>query len=223
MTCHRPYSASRLWALVTLSWVCDRGFGAQSLVLLTFWTGDRDLARQAAVDDRGAGVIGAAQGVAAEPVLTVSAPLSQRRRRAAMAHSGHGNHEGLPAGRSTPGEPSRTWGGGRPCAAGRARGQFDIDNPFEFPRFGLMLRLIRHGNFDLGSSFRPAPPRRARALDQCNRQAFRGHLVDRGKLISDANIPNSVHKRHENGSRRILREPFHLVAGTGFEPATSGL
>jgi integrase len=29
--------------------------------------------------------------------------------------------------------------------------------------------------------------------------------------------------RHENGPRRDLRGPFYLVAGTGFEPATSGL
>ena len=29
--------------------------------------------------------------------------------------------------------------------------------------------------------------------------------------------------RHENGPRRNLRGPFPVVAGTGFEPATSGL
>ena len=34
---------------------------------------------------------------------------------------------------------------------------------------------------------------------------------------------SSVPIGHENGPRRSLREPFHLVAGTGFEPATSGL
>ena len=31
-----------------------------------------------------------------------------------------------------------------------------------------------------------------------------------------------VSNRHENGPRRVLRGPFYLVAGTGFEPATSG-
>jgi hypothetical protein len=42
-------------------------------------------------------------------------------------------------------------------------------------------------------------------------------------IVTGANVPKSVPNRHENGSRRILREPFPLVAGTGFEPATSGL
>jgi hypothetical protein len=42
-------------------------------------------------------------------------------------------------------------------------------------------------------------------------------------MISKANVHKSVHKRHGNGPRRILRGPFYLVAGTGFEPATSGL
>ncbi|MDT5054113.1 MAG: hypothetical protein QOF66_2479 [Mycobacterium sp.] len=36
-------------------------------------------------------------------------------------------------------------------------------------------------------------------------------------------VHKSVHKWHENGPRRVLRGPFCLVAGTGFEPATSGL
>jgi DNA-binding IclR family transcriptional regulator len=36
-------------------------------------------------------------------------------------------------------------------------------------------------------------------------------------------IHKYVHKGHENGPRRVLRGPFFLVAGTGFEPATSGL
>ena len=43
------------------------------------------------------------------------------------------------------------------------------------------------------------------------------------KMISSANVHRSVHMGHENGPRRILRGPFPLVAGTGFEPATSGL
>jgi hypothetical protein len=42
-------------------------------------------------------------------------------------------------------------------------------------------------------------------------------------VISDANVPKSVPIGHENGPRRSLRGPFCLVAGTGFEPATSGL
>ena len=46
--------------------------------------------------------------------------------------------------------------------------------------------------------------------------------------MSKANVHKSVHNWHENGSRRSLREPFYLVAGTlvagtGFEPATSRL
>ena len=41
--------------------------------------------------------------------------------------------------------------------------------------------------------------------------------------VSDANVPKSVPIGHENGPRRSLRGPFPLVAGTGFEPATSGL
>jgi hypothetical protein len=47
-------------------------------------------------------------------------------------------------------------------------------------------------------------------------------------LVSSANVPKSVPIEHENGPRRVLRGPFRLVvwtlvAGTGFEPATSGL
>jgi hypothetical protein len=42
-------------------------------------------------------------------------------------------------------------------------------------------------------------------------------------MVSKTNIHKFVHKRHENGPRRSLRGPFPLVAGTGFEPATSGL
>jgi hypothetical protein len=42
-------------------------------------------------------------------------------------------------------------------------------------------------------------------------------------IVSFANVPKSVPIRHENGPRRDLRGPFYLVAGTGFEPATSGL
>ena len=38
-----------------------------------------------------------------------------------------------------------------------------------------------------------------------------------------ANVHKSVHKRHENGPRGHTLGPFPLVAGTGFEPATSGL
>jgi integrase len=43
------------------------------------------------------------------------------------------------------------------------------------------------------------------------------------KVLRQANVPKSVPNRDENGPRRDLRGPFYLVAGTGFEPATSGL
>ena len=43
------------------------------------------------------------------------------------------------------------------------------------------------------------------------------------QMMSRPNIHKSIHKWHENGPRRILRGPFRFVAGTGFEPATSGL
>ena len=36
-------------------------------------------------------------------------------------------------------------------------------------------------------------------------------------------VTKSVTIWHENGPRSDLRGPFYLVAGTGFEPATSGL
>ena len=36
-------------------------------------------------------------------------------------------------------------------------------------------------------------------------------------------VTKCVTKWHENGPRSDLRGPFYLVAGTGFEPATSGL
>jgi hypothetical protein len=42
-------------------------------------------------------------------------------------------------------------------------------------------------------------------------------------ISAKEDVHKSVHKRHENGPRRHLRGPFYLVAGTGFEPATSGL
>jgi hypothetical protein len=42
-------------------------------------------------------------------------------------------------------------------------------------------------------------------------------------VVSHANVPKSVPKEDENGPRSDLRGPFLLVAGTGFEPATSGL
>jgi hypothetical protein len=54
-------------------------------------------------------------------------------------------------------------------------------------------------------------------------RARRACALGSNSSISVANVPESVLKRHENGSRRSLREPFYLVAGTGFEPATSGL
>lgn len=51
-----------------------------------------------------------------------------------------------------------------------------------------------------------------------------GGLVTRQALTSqESRRSQSVHKRHENGPRRDLRGPSYLVAGTGFEPATSGL
>jgi hypothetical protein len=39
----------------------------------------------------------------------------------------------------------------------------------------------------------------------------------RPDFSSYANVPKSVFKRHENGPRSLLRGPFCLVAGTGFE------
>jgi hypothetical protein len=59
-----------------------------------------------------------------------------------------------------------------------------------------------------------------------------GHIPDQARLEfvrhrsyleRQPNVPKSVPKWHENGPRRHLRGPFYLVAGTGFEPATSGL
>lgn len=50
-------------------------------------------------------------------------------------------------------------------------------------------------------------------------------LADEGEsyMLSMANVAKHVSVRHENGPQSLLREPFPLVAGTGFEPATSGL
>ena len=42
-------------------------------------------------------------------------------------------------------------------------------------------------------------------------------------MMSKANVSKYVAIGYENGPRRGLRGPFCLVAGTGFEPATSGL
>ena len=43
------------------------------------------------------------------------------------------------------------------------------------------------------------------------------------KVMRLSNVPKRVPIGHENGPRSVLRGPFYLVAGTGFEPATSGL
>lgn len=50
----------------------------------------------------------------------------------------------------------------------------------------------------------------------CRRPAGRDHAP--AKFVT-----KSVTIGHENGPRSDLRGPFYLVAGTGFEPATSGL
>ena len=47
-------------------------------------------------------------------------------------------------------------------------------------------------------------------------------------MMSKVNVTKHVTIGHGNGPRRVLRGPFPLVAGTlvagtGFEPATSGL
>jgi hypothetical protein len=42
-------------------------------------------------------------------------------------------------------------------------------------------------------------------------------------MISKPNVTKHVTIGHENSPRSLLRGPFPLVAGTGFEPATSGL
>jgi hypothetical protein len=44
-------------------------------------------------------------------------------------------------------------------------------------------------------------------------------------MISKPNVAKHVAIGHENGPRRSLgfQGPFYLVAGTGLEPATSGL
>ena len=41
-------------------------------------------------------------------------------------------------------------------------------------------------------------------------------------MISHPNVSKHVSIRHENGPRRVLRGPFPLVAGTGFEPRPLG-
>jgi hypothetical protein len=42
-------------------------------------------------------------------------------------------------------------------------------------------------------------------------------------MMSKVNVTKHVTIGQGNGPRRALRGPFPLVAGTGFEPATSGL
>src|ERR1700739_1577281 len=51
----------------------------------------------------------------------------------------------------------------------------------------------------------------------------RPHARGNFGLVNLANVAKHVTIGHENGPRRSLRGPFPLVAGTGFEPATSGL
>jgi hypothetical protein len=84
----------------------------------------------------------------------------------------------------------------------------------------------RTGTPTSGSSSRPTVTRsRMMTATQPSRQrrsvSETAGIPD--QMMSKANVHKSVHKRYENGPRRCLRGPFCLVAGTGFEPATSGL
>lgn len=47
-------------------------------------------------------------------------------------------------------------------------------------------------------------------------------LYPRRTAFTRQDVHKSVNKWHENGPQRELRGPFHLVAGTGFKPATFG-
>jgi hypothetical protein len=71
-----------------------------------------------------------------------------------------------------------------------------------------------------------APPTRATSA-QSSRTTVRledgAALLSCRRLINEANVPKSVPKGHENDPRGRPLGPFPLVAGTGFEPATSGL
>jgi hypothetical protein len=70
----------------------------------------------------------------------------------------------------------------------------------------------------LGANLRvpPARPSRQRRSSSVTAGA-------RTQMMSEANVPKSVPMGHENGPRGRALGPFSLVAGTGFEPATSGL
>jgi hypothetical protein len=62
-----------------------------------------------------------------------------------------------------------------------------------------------------------APPTRATSA-QSSRTTVRledgAALLSCRRLINEANVPKSVPNGDENSSRRSLREPFPLVAGT---------
>src|SRR5580693_71801 len=65
--------------------------------------------------------------------------------------------------------------------------------------------------------------RRRRRPESAHRGPRRCPQTAPQPIVSFADVPKSVPIGHENGPRRTLRGPFPLVAGTGFEPATSGL
>ena len=105
-----------------------------------------------------------------------------------------------------------------------------LSPPFESLRFTAHPRsaaLLRHGcaqsrNTPQGGQ---RPPAMRMLASSCRpTRTFSETMTETPpRVMRLSNVPNHVPKRHENGPRRCLRGPFYLVAGTGFEPATSGL
>jgi hypothetical protein len=95
----------------------------------------------------------------------------------------------------------------------------DILGPL-FPRSGLVVTESMNG-----CATTTATPRNKRPHSSSAAPWIHARTPPRKaeRVISKSNVANHVAIEHENGPRSDLRGPFLLVAGTGFEPATSGL
>jgi hypothetical protein len=116
-------------------------------------------------------------------------------------------------------EPVAGWPERRRVVSTRQVAVVPMSSGFLRSRWLRGARLVqdcRHGRMPP-----PLPRRRHTAAGSNERRARCSPTFP--KLVRFANVPKHVPQANENGPQRNLRGPFRLVAGTGFEPATSGL
>jgi hypothetical protein len=115
----------------------------------------------------------------------------------------HGRHRGRALARRAPRAYSPTAGLGHPTNHLRVR---STDQSNVAGATGDGDPAIHRVETPLLTAYQPQTPRNRNRTD-----------------ADGLDVPKTVPNGHENGPRRSLRGPFPLVAGTGFEPATSGL